>query len=129
MNEQPKLKRDWLGRYVRVRYDMQNNGGYQFKAGTVMKVIKNHMGLDLVIPIDCPHCHSQRYRVISRVHEYDVELLPIDYVPVAAHDVLSDLLAACEAIVVHVADLHSWPGDVEAKLQAAIAKARGEVTP
>lgn len=77
----PRLKRDWIGRHVRLVADMNTKGGTLFKSGTIMEVVQNRGGLTLRTTIQCKECNVGRYHYISKVNEYDVELLPIGFVP------------------------------------------------
>ncbi len=100
MVERPRLKRDWVGRYVRLRQAIETQGGTVFRAGEVMHVYKNHAGLGLRAVMDCPHCKRQYRMQITGVHEENVELLPEDYTPappLALRDVLAWFAAAMEA--------------------------------
>jgi len=62
----PKLKRDWSGLRVKVKYPIQTRGGKKFGRGTVMTVVKYYRGLKLIC----------RHGTITRVHPRDVTLLP-----------------------------------------------------
>ena len=83
---QPKLKRDWVGRHVRLLRDMQTHGGDMFQAGTVMRVIQNRGGLKLAKVKSCPRCAAEHRERIHKVDEVDVELLHQDYEPVTQPD-------------------------------------------
>ncbi len=76
----PRLKRDWIGRYVKLNCSHETNGGVLFPPGTVMKVINYYRGLKLMLIKKCRRCKIG-IRHISRVDEHDVELLPEDYQP------------------------------------------------
>jgi hypothetical protein len=81
MTERPKLKRDWAGRYVRLKHEHVTNGGVIFGPGEVMLVTRNYGGLHLKTTKKCGEC-SRRFRVsIKGVRDCDVELLPEDYQP------------------------------------------------
>lgn len=75
------LKRDWEGRYVRLKVDLQTNGGDMFKIGDVMKVRRNYGGLSLVKVVICKDCLHKHLGSIRSVHECRVTLLPKDYFP------------------------------------------------
>lgn len=81
MEEKPKLKRDWEGRYVRLRHRMEVKAGIIFEAGEVMRVERNHGGLSLTGIRRCPHCERGFRHYIRGVREGDVELLPKAYQP------------------------------------------------
>ncbi len=79
--KKPKLKRDWVGRFVRLKRAMQTNGGTFFEAGEILEVYENWGGLKLQTIKYCPEC-SRRFRhTIKSVNENDVELLPEDWKP------------------------------------------------
>jgi len=79
----PKLKRDWVGRYVRLLYQMETKGGAIFEEGEVMKVNDNHGGLTLEAIRVCSGCKRRYRHHIRRVRMADVYLLPLDYMPPA----------------------------------------------
>lgn len=81
MTPRPRLKRDWIGRYVRLLYGTQTRGGSIFKEGEVMHVKDNHGGLTLDAVRVCPHCKREYRHTICRVPMADVILLPLDYEP------------------------------------------------
>ena len=83
MVKKPKLKRDWVGRWVRLKMTIQTNGGTIFEAGEVLRVIKNYSGLELERMGRCAHCTNLYRTLISHVSEWQVELLPEDYSHVA----------------------------------------------
>jgi hypothetical protein len=72
----PRRKKDWVGRRVRLRLDLQNKGGDLFRAGEVMEVRRNFGGLELRSLANCEVCHHGRFRSIKMVSETQVELLP-----------------------------------------------------
>lgn len=82
----PRLKRDWIGRYVRLRQDHETNGGAIFEAGTVMHVEGYYRGLSLDAVRACPQCRLKYRHYITRVACADVELLPADFVPPVESD-------------------------------------------
>ena len=79
--KKPKLKRDWEGRYVRLKGEHRNKGGGIFHAGEIMLVERNHGGLHLARRKQCPRCKEHYLSRLNRVQERDVELLPEDYIP------------------------------------------------
>lgn len=82
MSNKPRLKRDWIGRHARILCDMETKGGTVFQAGEVLEVVNNHGGLTLKAMRTCPRCEARhRRRLISKVSEDDVHLLPLDFVP------------------------------------------------
>lgn len=77
--ERPKLKRDWIGRFVRLRKPMETAAGVFFEAGEVMEVYKYYRGLGLRTTCCCSEC-SRRYRDrIDKVAIEDVLLLLEDH--------------------------------------------------
>jgi hypothetical protein len=81
MAQKPKLKRDWIGRYVRLLYQMETRGGSIFEEGEVMKVNDNHGGLTLEAVRACPHCRRLYRHQIRKVSMANVILLPMNYQP------------------------------------------------
>lgn len=79
--KKPKRKKDWVGRYVRLRYDKETNGGKTFEAGSIMRVTRNFGGLNLEAPETCPSCGLGDRHYIIGVSEHHVELLPEAYKP------------------------------------------------
>ncbi len=75
--ERPKRKKDWVGRRVRLRHDMENKAGNVFKAGEVMEVRRNFGGLELRTLYECESCFKGRWRAIKGISESDVDLLPM----------------------------------------------------
>ncbi len=73
----PKLKRDWIGRRVRLLRKIETNGGSIFPAGTIMIVHDNHGGLRLKMEVqECKHCGlAIRHRTVKKIPESSVELL------------------------------------------------------
>ena len=76
MSNQPKLKRDWIGRTVRLKRRMTTNGGKIFDAGAELLVTGYYKGLQLKKPEICEHCHCGISHEIWRVSITEVELLP-----------------------------------------------------
>ena len=72
----PKLKRDWKGLRVRLKYDTQNKGGGIFHAGTEFIVGGYYRGLELKREEACPNCKCKGWASISRVSPNSVELIP-----------------------------------------------------
>jgi hypothetical protein len=68
----PRLKRDWVGRHVRTKHELRN-GFVTIPVGTVMEVRYNRAGLSLR-GLACECCGVRPS--ITRVPEYDVDLLP-----------------------------------------------------
>jgi hypothetical protein len=81
MVEQPRLKRDWEGRYVQLIRQLETIGGDIFAAGEVMYVDKDYGGLHLSTVHECSECKRHFRTSIDRVSEDAVKLLPEDYVP------------------------------------------------
>lgn len=77
----PKLKRDWVGRYVRTKREIETRGGTIFDAGEVFVVTRNFGGLHLEAVIQCEHCHRRSRRFVKGIPERDVVLLAPDYKP------------------------------------------------
>jgi len=75
------LKRDWEGRYVRLLFEQENNGGDVFSAGTIMRVHRNFGGLHLWVYPSCPRCERLHREFIKGVPESAVDLLPENYRP------------------------------------------------
>lgn len=80
----PRLKRDWIGRYVRLRQPLRTRGGTVFATGEVLLVIDYYRGLELRTP--GPDAAGS-WRWITRVDLAKVELLPVDYQPAAPGEV------------------------------------------
>lgn len=72
----PKLKREWVGRHVRLLRPMQTGAGVMLGAGTVCVVEASHGGCDLRKADVCPHCQCGHTHRIRKVPECDLELLP-----------------------------------------------------
>lgn len=68
-----KLKRDWIGRKVRVLRAL-STGRLAIPEGKIMTVTHSWKGLTLRAD-PCPSCGGSIF--ITRVSEHDVELLPI----------------------------------------------------
>lgn len=83
MTDIPKRKRDWAGRWVRLRRTITNIGGSVFPAGSVLQVTVNHGGLRLATRALDTQSGCYRGLALSKVAEYEVELLPLDYHPEA----------------------------------------------
>lgn len=77
----PKLKRDWEGRYVRLKKQMTTGLGDIFLEGEVMKVERNYGGLHLVKVVNCRECKRLYRGKINDVSENAVELLSRSYKP------------------------------------------------
>lgn len=74
------LKRDWEGRYIQIRKDVQNRGGGLFEAGGVYKVDRSYNGLHIQVKGQCHNCPSRGWQHII-IPERDVILLSKDYDP------------------------------------------------
>lgn len=77
----PKLKRDWVGRYVRLKRQMQTGRGEIYEAGEVMRVTRNYGGLQLTALYECRECGRRGQGHITKVHEESVELIPPGFEP------------------------------------------------
>lgn len=77
----PKLKRDWIGRYVKLLYPMRTAGGTEFERGDIMRVTENRGGLNLDSAVQCPLCQRRARAYIKGVSENAVLLLPESYQP------------------------------------------------
>ncbi len=79
---EPRLKRDWVGRYVKLRRDLETQGGVIFDAGEVMQVYKTYHGrMGLRALHRCEHCERRALSQITGVETYNLEILPEDYEP------------------------------------------------
>jgi len=79
---EPRLKRDWVGRYVRLRRDLETQDGVIFDAGEVMQVYKTYHGrMGLRALHRCEHCERRALSRITGVETYNLEILPEDYQP------------------------------------------------
>lgn len=79
--EKPKRKSDWVGRFVRIEFPMQNDNGVCFHAGKVMQVIKYRGTLTLEAIANCRNCESLHHAQLTDVDEWDVILEPENYKP------------------------------------------------
>lgn len=79
MTENPRKKKDWVGRKVRLLQDLENQGGFTFPRGSVMAVTRSFGGLWLEGLYLCTSCSGGRKRAISKIPESKVELLPVGY--------------------------------------------------
>ncbi len=79
--EKPRLKKDWEGRYVRLLKEIETRGGIILDVGEVMEVMRNFGGLNLSAVTQCENCNKHTRRYVTKVPEWNVELLPIDYKP------------------------------------------------
>jgi hypothetical protein len=68
----PLLKREWIGRKVRLLHAVENLAKQRFEAGTVLEVIRNHGGLSLKESASTP---DKPPRCIKGVRETSVALL------------------------------------------------------
>lgn len=76
----PKLRRDWIGRYVRLIRQIEN-GVRRFPKGEIFRVRGAYDGFYLETVRPCSACGNSRLESISRVPERDLEILPVDYDP------------------------------------------------
>lgn len=81
MSEQLKRKRDWEGRWVKLRHPIRNRGGWEFPAGMLMRVDRSHGGLHLEVTRECPCCRIRRTVGVRKVSEDEVVLMPRDFEP------------------------------------------------
>lgn len=72
----PHLKRDWIGRHVRLTRQIETRGGIIFDVGEVLRVEGYYRGLSLEAIHTCSHCTRRSRQTISRVPLHDVDLLP-----------------------------------------------------
>lgn len=80
MQSKPRLKREWIGRHVRLLRNVKTRGGNIFQAGETLKVINSFGGLTLLRQHVCEQC-GRRSDIVTKIAEMEVELLPEDYVP------------------------------------------------
>lgn len=80
MTQKPRLKREWIGRYVRLLRTVKTRGGTIFLAGETLKVLNSFGGLTLLRQHVCEQC-GRRTDLVTKIAETEVELLPEDYVP------------------------------------------------
>ena len=74
--KRPRLKRDWIGRRVRLLRKMETVGGLMLPTGLVMKLEATWRGrFKLSVVRTCKHCGVGQRSSIARVRESDVELL------------------------------------------------------
>lgn len=78
--EVPKLKRDWAGRYVRIRRRFNTWNGKVFETGEIVKVDRNYGGLHVRRQRRCVVCQAATIDA-AVVPESYVELLPVEYQP------------------------------------------------
>lgn len=81
MTEQPRLKREWIGRHVRLKTTKQTVTGVRFRTGEIMHVYGYYRGLKLESIRACPECTRRHRQKIERVPIEDVELVSKDHVP------------------------------------------------
>ena len=77
----PRLKRDWIGRHVRLRMQMETKGGAIFEQGEVMLVADSRGGLELKSVRACDECRRRHRYSIKKIPERNVTLLPEDFKP------------------------------------------------
>lgn len=97
----PRLKRDWKGRLVRLKREVETRGGTVFEPGEVMRVARNFGGLDLEAFACQKECGRVSRCYVRKVSEHAVELLvrgtelprpPGRYVPVDVDAIAADIL-------------------------------------
>lgn len=71
----PKLKRDWIGRKVRLIRDVETKGGKIYPAGLIMHVYKNFNGLHVRVLRKCEHCGISEWDGIKGLAISDLELV------------------------------------------------------
>jgi hypothetical protein len=74
------LKREWIGRQVKLLTALETNGGKIFAVGTIMTVSNLHGrgGFNLRKTIICDKCGCGEHHSISAVGERYLELLPVE---------------------------------------------------
>ena len=72
----PKLKRDWIGRQVHLKRQIETRGGIIFNEGEVMNVAAYYQGLTLEAISTCQHCRRRSRQIVTRISINEVELLP-----------------------------------------------------
>ena len=78
----PLLKRDWIGRYVRLVREQRTCGGVIFDKGEILRVVSCWRGrLKLETIVRCEHCRRRQQVGIAGVSEKSLEILPIDFEP------------------------------------------------
>ena len=70
-----KLKRDWIGRKVRLKRQIETRGGIIFKVGEVLEVDSYYRGLELKAIHVCEHCNRGYRATVSRIPIHDVDLV------------------------------------------------------
>lgn len=131
----PKRKGDWVGRYVRLRHDLETKGGTLFQAGDVLVVTRSFGGLWLSAPVACPLCRQSYRRSIKQVPEADVELLPAGYVPdlVKVYPAAAEPAAQILELVLQELDLEGWQArdleQLQGRLQELLAHWRVQPLP
>lgn len=80
-NGKPKLKREWVRRYVKLLRQLETNGEVIFPAGEIMKVVRNHQGLTLKGLHFCSLCAKAHRETIAGISENSVEMMPEDFQP------------------------------------------------
>lgn len=79
--EHPRLKREWVGRYVRLKHVTRNGAGTIFEKGEVLRVDRTYRGSMTVETIKkCEHCKRRTFTSI-KLGTNSLEVLPIDYDP------------------------------------------------
>lgn len=73
--KEPKLKRDWIGRMVELRHNIELKNGKIFPKGEIMKVAGYYRGLDLETVETCQHCGRGNRWSVRYVHTGSVNLL------------------------------------------------------
>lgn len=79
MQKKPRLKREWIGRHVRLLRTVRTRGGTIFPSGETLKVLNSYGGLTLLRQHICEHC-GRRADIVTKIAEIEVELLPEDHI-------------------------------------------------
>lgn len=118
--EVPKLKRDWIGRFVRIKRRYVTWHGKVFEAGEVLRVDRNYTGLHVHRQHRCAVCQAATIDA-ALIPESYVELLPKEYQPQWSgvvvldpyrRDMLSLVADGSPALVVFRAMLKEMLGEV-----------------
>ena len=66
---------EWVGKRVRLRQTMKNNGGDTFKKGEILKVDSHWRGRLYLWDASTPYCYGEGRRGISHVGRGLVEIV------------------------------------------------------